>query len=173
MSSLIFWIEFSPGSIQPHAAVAILLSTVQCSVDVPIHSLCDHDDVMMFSGRNGISYIAIIVRKKRGSRNIRILKTQLHLVSGGWTAQIRFPCFHGFFAPPLCSVGNQMLSRGLPSNSFQLPNFKVSPCNPGQSLIFSSSSSWFRLDKVNIQKLWAIVCYQGFQNLWTDAVLQI
>lgn len=80
MSPLIFWREFSPGSIQPHTAVAILLSTAPCSVDVLIPSLCDHDDVMMFSGRNGISYKNIIARKKRGSRNIRILKTQLHLV---------------------------------------------------------------------------------------------
>lgn len=65
MSSLIFWREFSPGSIQPHAAVALLLSTAQCSVDVPIHSLCDHDDVMMLSGRNGNTYKNFIARKKK------------------------------------------------------------------------------------------------------------
>ena len=81
MSFLTFWRESSPVSIKLHAAVAILLSTAQCSVDVPIHSLCDHHDVTMFRARNGISYRNITAEKKR-ARNKRRLKTYLHLVSG-------------------------------------------------------------------------------------------
>lgn len=64
MSSLTFWRESSSVSIPLHAAAAILLSTAQYSVDVPVHSLCDHHDVTMFWGRNGISYRNITAGKK-------------------------------------------------------------------------------------------------------------
>lgn len=125
MSSLTFWWEFSPVSIQPLAAVAILLSTAHCSVDVPIHSLCDHDDVMMFSGRNGISYKNITAGKKRGSGNIRILKTQLHVVSGDWTDQISFPCFGVFSLPNFVLLGIRYSAEDYLLIPF---NFLISNC---------------------------------------------
>lgn len=173
MSSLTFWREFSPVSVQSHAPVAILLSTAQCNVDVPIHSLCDHHDVMMLGGRNGISYKNLIAGKKRGSRDTRKLKTQLHLVSGDWTAQIRFPCFCGFSLPHFVLLGIRCSAEDYLLIPF---NFLISKCLLAILAKVSSShqvAPWSRLDKVNIQKLWAIVSYQDCQSLWTDDVLQI
>lgn len=145
MSSLTFWREFSPVSVQSHAPVAILLSTAQCNVDVPIHSLCDHHDVMMLSGRNGISYKNIIAGKKKEFQRYKKTQDTATLSFRRLYSSNQVSLFLWFFTPPLCSIGDQMLSRGLPSNSFQLLNFKVSLCNPGQSLIFSSSSSLIQI----------------------------
>lgn len=66
MSFLTFWRESSPVSIHFHADAAVLLSTAQYSVDVPIHSHYDHRDVMVVrEGRNGTTYTNITAEKKK------------------------------------------------------------------------------------------------------------